>query len=128
MVARPPVYLETRESHDDVASDPRSRVPATVLGLLHAEPDSELFWLERLRLADATPVILERRYIVAEYCPALTPAPAKGSLYALWTERYRLVISGADETIRAVTVGRPEAERLRMAPQAAGLLVTNGGT
>jgi GntR family transcriptional regulator len=98
-----------------------------VLGLLHAEPDSELFWLERLRLADATPVILERRYIVAKYCPALTPAQAKGSLYALWTQRYRLVISGADETIRAVTVARPEAERLRMAPQAAGLLVTSVG-
>jgi GntR family transcriptional regulator len=98
-----------------------------VTELLHGEPDTELFWLERLRLADATPVILERRYIVAKYCPALTPSQVKGSLYALWTERYRLVISGADETIGAVTVGRPEAELLQVAPHSAGLLVTSVG-
>src|SRR5512140_3531331 len=36
--------------------------------ILEVAPDSALYYMERLRLADGLPVILEKRYIVAEYC------------------------------------------------------------
>ena len=58
--------------------------------------------MERLRLADELPVILERRYVVAKHCPALVERDLLGSLYDLWTQRYRLELAGADQAIRAI--------------------------
>src|SRR5262245_8568516 len=69
---------------------------------LQVGPSAALYYVERLRLADGLPLILERRYIVAEYCPELTAEDVGGSLYNLWTERYGLRVEGADESIRAV--------------------------
>ncbi|MCL6545219.1 MAG: GntR family transcriptional regulator, partial [Bryobacteraceae bacterium] len=80
-----------------------------------------------LRLADNLPVIYERRYIVAEYCPELTRADLEGSLYAVWTQKYRLEIEGADERIRAVHLRGPEARALRVRDGAAGLLIRSVG-
>ena len=95
--------------------------------VLQVGPDNKLFYVERLRLADNLPVILERRYIVAEYCPELTEGDMTGSLYAVWTERYRLDIEGADESIRAVHLQGPEARALQVRDGAAGLLVRSVG-
>ena len=86
-----------------------------------------LYYMERLRLADKLPVILERRYVVAEVCPDLAQADLSGSLYALWTERYRLTIEGADERLRAVNLRGAEARALRVRDGAAGLLVSSVG-
>jgi len=95
--------------------------------VLHAGEDSLLFYMERLRLADKLPVILERRYVVAEFCPDLAQADVGGSLYAVWTERYRLTIEGADERLRAVNLRGAEARALRVRDGAAGLLVSSVG-
>ena len=65
--------------------------------LLQVEPAATLYYIERLRLADGLPVILEKRYVVAQYCPDLTAKDVDGSLYSLWTHRYQLSIEGADE-------------------------------
>ena len=74
--------------------------------VLQVGPAAALYYIERLRLADSLPVILEKRYVVAEYCPDLTAEDVGGSLYSLWTDRYHLPIEGADESIRAVNVTR----------------------
>jgi GntR family transcriptional regulator len=95
--------------------------------VLNVGPDGVLFYMERLRLADNLPVILERRYVVAELCPSLTEADVGGSLYSLWTERYRLAIEGADERIRAVNLRGAEARTLQVRDGAAGLLVSSVG-
>ena len=63
--------------------------------ILEVGPDEALFYMERLRLADGMPVILERRYVVARYCPGLSKADVTQSLYAVWTHRYQLPIEGA---------------------------------
>jgi len=89
--------------------------------------DDELFYVERLRLADRVPVILERRYIVARLCPGLSKSACAKSLYALWTDRYKLSIEGADETIRAVLIQKSDAGLLEVNPGIAGLLVTSVG-
>ncbi|HOK44599.1 MAG TPA: GntR family transcriptional regulator [Bryobacteraceae bacterium] len=95
--------------------------------LLQVGPDSLLYYVERLRLADDVPVILERRYIVAEYCPDLTRADLAKSLYRVWTDRYQLSIEGADERIRAVNLRGAEARALRVRDGAAGLLISSVG-
>ena len=95
--------------------------------VLQRGPDDMLFYMERLRYADKLPVILERRYVVADYCPELTEADVSGSLFAVWTERYQLAIEGADECIRAINLRGAEARALQVRDGAAGLLVTSVG-
>ena len=95
--------------------------------VLQTGPDGRLFYVERLRLADNLPVILEKRYIVAEHCPGLTEVDLAGSLYAVWTERYRLTVEGADQRVRAVNLRGGEARALQVRDGAAGLLVSSVG-
>jgi GntR family transcriptional regulator len=95
--------------------------------ILHAEPDSMLYYVERLRLADNLPVIYERRHIVAELCPGLTEADLAGSIYSLWAQRYGLTVEGADERVQAVNLRGAEALALQVRNGAAGLLVRSVG-
>ncbi len=101
---------------------PRSRVPAEAAAL------GPVVYLERLRLADGAPVILERRWVSATLCPGLERADLRGSLYALWTGRYGLRLGGAEQSIRAVSLGPVEARLLGDRPGAAALEVASTGT
>jgi GntR family transcriptional regulator len=94
---------------------------------LRVRPDEVVYYIERLRLADDTPVILEHRYVVTKFCPDLTEGDLAGSLYAAWTEKYRLDITGADQTIRAVCIRGAEAKQLGVRNGAAGFLVMSTG-
>ncbi len=105
------------------AKDVLDEVPET----LQAGPESTLFYMERLRLVDQMPVILEKRYVVAAHCPDLTPAEVGGSLYAVWTQRYRLTIEAASERIRAVNIRGADARVLHLRDGAAGMLIKSVG-
>jgi GntR family transcriptional regulator len=94
---------------------------------LHIQPDEVVHYIERLRLADDVPVILEHRYVVTKFCPDLSEADVAGSLFAAWTEKYKLDVTGADQTIRAVPIRGKEAKLLHVRSGAAGLLVTATG-
>lgn len=91
-------------------------------GELCALPGEVVYFVERLRLADGAPVILERRHIRGRFCPGLRRADVGGSLYQLWVERYGLELGGAEQTIRAVALEGVEAERLGTAAGAPALL------
>lgn len=95
--------------------------------VLQVGADEVVYSIERVRLADAVPVILERRYVVTRFCPYLSAPDLEGSLYALWTERYRLEISGADQTIRVVGLGAREAEILGVKRGTAAFAVVSTG-
>ncbi len=95
--------------------------------LLQVGPAAALYYIERLRLADGLPVILEKRYVVAEHCPDLTAEDVGGSLYSLWTTRYHLPIEGADESIRAVNTRGADARLLKLRDGAAGMLIRSVG-
>ena len=97
---------------------------ARALGM---KPGDRAVYIERIRLADGVPVILERRHVAAKLCPGLERADLSGSLYALWTGRYRLTLKGADQSIRAVELGPLDARRLRVAEDSAALLVISTG-
>jgi GntR family transcriptional regulator len=103
------------------------QAPAEVREKLEASDETRLYYMERVRLADDTPVIFETRYLVTHNCPNLTKNLVKGSLYALWSARYNLDIVGAEEVIRAVVLTDNEARHLSVEPGSAGLLVTSVG-
>ncbi len=94
--------------------------------LLPAEGE-RLYYFERLRLADGVPVILERRHLVARFCPGLTKSLVKGSLYSLLTEKYALAITAAEQRIQAVNLSAADARQLKVPTGAAALCVRTIG-
>lgn len=68
--------------------------------------------MQRLRLADRVPVILEHRWVNLEHCPKLTRSQASKSLYQAFTKKHGLKVAGADEIIRAVLLSKSEAKLL----------------
>jgi GntR family transcriptional regulator len=106
---------------------PAEDVDVDVSHRLKIQPRDPLYYVERLRLANQTPVILERRYVVAQHCPQLTATDLQNSLYAIWIEKYQLDIIGADQLIRAVNIVGDDAELMQVDNGAAGLLVSSTG-
>lgn len=102
-------------------------VEPQVRAALALEPDDLLWQMQRLRLADGSPVILEHRYVVHQHCPRLTKSQAQGSLYRAWTQTHKLAIAGADEIIRAVLLTASEARQLKVAARSPALEVISVG-
>lgn len=90
---------------------------------LGVEPEEWLFFMERIRFANGTPMILERRHLVAACCPKLQRRQVKGSLYSVLTQTYGLPIVGADQSIRAMSLPAPEARALKVRAGSAALWV-----
>lgn len=114
---------EIIEFRSVAARDILDDVPA----LLQVSPDDPLYYMERLRCADGLPVILEKRYVVAGFCPDLQREDITGSLYRIWAERYHLTIEGADERIRAVNARGADARALKLRDGAAAMLIQSVG-
>jgi GntR family transcriptional regulator len=106
---------------------PASSVSPRVAAALRVQAGDGLYSVERLRLADGAPVILERRFVVESLCPGLHQRDFGGSLYGLWTDRYKLEIAGADQTIRAASIRGLDARLLGVSGGAAGLVVRSVG-
>lgn len=94
---------------------------------LQVAPRDSLWEMDRIRLADGVPVILEHRYIVHQFCPKLTRTQATGSLYRAWTETHGLKIGGANNIIRAVLLTAAEAQHLQTASRSPALEVVSVG-
>jgi len=93
-----------------------------------AQVDAHLFAGGSILVAlGLEPVILEHRYVVKKFCPDLSQDELAGSLYALWTDKYRLDIVGADQAIRAVCIRGEEAKHLNVRKGSAGFLVISTG-
>lgn len=100
---------------------------AHVQQALRLNPGDGAFNVERLRLADDVPVVLERRQIVARFCPELERGDLEHSLYAVWTQKFGLELGGADEVIRAVLVRSAEARLLEVRSGAPAFLIHSTG-
>lgn len=106
---------------------PAREAPPAVRSALKARRGDALHYMERLRLADGNPVILERRWVAAVHCPRLPRRALDGSLYALWTRRFGLDIAGADQAIRGVLLEGGDARLLRARSGSPGLEVSSTG-
>lgn len=102
----------------------RDEVPRELLG--HDETES-LVYFERVRRANSVPVILERRWLRARFCPGLSAAQVKGSLYAALTDDFGLEIAGANETITAINLGPSESHTLHSPAGSAAMFVVATG-
>ncbi len=60
-------------------------------------------------------MILERRYIVEQYCPDLSRADLAKSLYDIWTERYHLALEARMSGSARSTCEVPKRGRCRFA-------------
>lgn len=80
--------------------------------------------IQRLRLADGSPISLELAQFPAEAFPGLLEQQLGGSLYEILETRYGLVTARADEHIEAVNATPEEATLLGIRPKSALLLIT----
>ena len=119
------VDLRALVSFSDRAREAGKR-PSTRVLRLDVLP-GQVVRMERLRMVDDVPVILERRDVMSTLCPDLEKKDLTGSLYALWTETYGLRLEGAQQTIRAVPIEGADARTLGVPAGGAGLLVTATG-
>ncbi|HTP86079.1 MAG TPA: GntR family transcriptional regulator [Bryobacteraceae bacterium] len=116
---------ETRVLHFETT--PACEAGEDVVELMRVTAETPLIYVERLRLADGLPVILERRHVVAEYCPGFSAGDAAGSIYEVFTRKYRLTVEGADQSVRGVNIHGTDARILKVRHDAAGLLITSVG-
>jgi GntR family transcriptional regulator len=104
-----------------------AEVEDSIREALQVKPDTVLWEMDRVRLADQVPVILEHRYVVHRYCPKLTKGQAEGSLYRVWTKTSALKIGGANNVIRAVLLSAEEAKYMQTTAKAPALEVVSVG-
>jgi GntR family transcriptional regulator len=106
-----------------VASRPEAAGEA-VAGALGLELGSPTLYLERLRLADGEPLLLEQVYLPAERFPGLLASDLEGgSLYDLLTDRYGVRVARAREALEPVLLRAREARLLGRPPGSPALLI-----
>jgi GntR family transcriptional regulator len=108
-------------------SDAAGAMPKDAVAALGVARSDTVVEMERLRLADAQPLILERRWMPAMLVPGLTREDVAGSIYSLLTGRFGFVIGGCSQELAAANLGRQEAGQLDARAGAAALLVRSTG-
>jgi GntR family transcriptional regulator len=106
-----------------IAARPESAGEA-VANALRLNVGSPTLYLERLRLANGEPLLLEQVHLPAEQFPGLLASDLEhNSLYDLLTHRYDTHISRARETLEPVLLRAREARLLARPPRSPALLV-----
>src|SRR4051794_24728444 len=91
----------------------REAASQKIADTLGIRPGDEVFHVERLRLADGTPMAFEVNYISAALCPNLDEYDlAKESLYHILERDYGISMQRAEEELEAVQASRHEAALL----------------
>jgi GntR family transcriptional regulator len=102
-----------------------AELPAGIADLLYLGPRDRVYQVERLRIAEGEPVILEFRWINASLVPGLKKQDMQSSFYGLLSSRYKLPIEGEDHQIHARNLTTAEARQLK-APAGSAALVVDG--
>ncbi len=106
-----------------IAARPESASVA-VAAALALEPGSPIIYLERLRLADGEPLLLEQVNLPAERFPGLLASDLeRGSLYDLLADRYGTRVAKARELLEPILLPAREARLLRRKRGAPALLI-----
>lgn len=95
--------FETLEAGEEIAA------------ALHIPAGESLFKLQRIRMADKSPMGIEGSYIPQRLCPDLLKVfDPTTSLYQVLAERYGIQMSTADEVVEAALAGASEARLLQI--------------
>ena len=84
---------------------------------------SKIIQITRLRMADRTPLIIEKSHIPFEEFKAILDMDLTGSLYQLMTEQFRVRLHSAIQNFRAVLLSGLEARLLMLPEKSAGLFL-----
>jgi GntR family transcriptional regulator, N-acetylglucosamine utilization regulator len=96
----------------------------TVAAALGIEPGAATLYVERLRLADGEPLLLEQVHLPADRFPGLLSADLeRNSLYGLLAGRYGTQVARARESFLPVSLPAREARLLGQEPHRLALLV-----
>jgi GntR family transcriptional regulator len=104
-----------------------SKVDVNIINDLKISKEENVYYIERLRLIDGIPTILERRYVAEKYCPDIKKSSLEGSLYAVWVDEYKLKISGSTQIIKSIVINKDDVKILGANIQEAGFLVSAVG-
>jgi GntR family transcriptional regulator len=91
---------------------------------LRLDGDDFVVEIQRVRLADGSPISLELAQFPADAFPGLLEQQLSGSIYEILETQYGLITARADERIEAVNATEEEATLLGIKPKAALLLIT----
>lgn len=96
-----------------------------VMEYLKVQPDEKVYFLNRLRLADNTPMAIEYCYLPSKLFPDLFKYNMENwSLYEILKNDYKLEIGYAEQNIRAVKMRKNEAILILNQEKGFGLLAS----
>lgn len=100
--------------------------PDEIAGILELPSDQErIFYLERVRFANAEPILWESTYIPYRYCNGIENIDfQKHSLYQVLCETYHLSMYRAHETLDAIILSKKESALLECSPGVAGYKIS----
>ncbi len=137
-VSRPPIQLDLdgtmtfSEELQLLGHDPSTRVvsaetlPADsrVAEALELPVGADVVHLERLRMADGEPLLLEQVFLPAARFPGLLAGDLEaGSLYQLLVDRYDTAVVRAREALEPIALAAREARLLGVEPHRPALLI-----
>lgn len=103
------------------------QLPQPVRTGLELKKREKAIYVERLRLVDGEPVILEFRWIRSALVPGLKREELSGSFYNLLSRKWNITLEGEDHTIQARLLDISQAQKLGVASGAAALVVEGVG-
>lgn len=89
-------------------------LPRQLAALPGLPADLSPYYMERLRVASALPVILEYRYLFAPAGSRITKKDIEGSLYELLENKFSIKVSHVQQQIQAVKLTAHEAQLLEV--------------
>ena len=90
---------------------------------LNLDPTEKLYYMKRLRLSDDIPLILESHYLRERFCPGLRKGDLNGSLFDIMTQKFKLNITGVDETILSTLIHGENSKYLNLQDGAPGFFM-----
>jgi GntR family transcriptional regulator len=104
------------ETQDIVLAQRRERAGPALAAQLGLAPGDPVVMLERLRIANQTPFVLEQEYFPYDQFSGLLQIDIRGPLYRLLVERFGADLHHSVQTLRAVRPPRAVAEKLGISP------------
>jgi len=101
---------------DRVIDQSAIKAPPEIAALLQLGEGGKVVRIERLRLADGTPFLLETQFYSYEEFGRLLEIEIKGSMYRILTDQFKADLDHAVQTIRAVQASQETAQKLNISP------------
>ncbi|MGM0602731.1 MAG: GntR family transcriptional regulator [Bacillota bacterium] len=89
---------------------------------LNINTEDQIYYLQRLRIIDEIPFLLENTYLPAKDFPSLEREDLQqNSLFRIMKEKYGCILSRAEAEVEPVIIDKDTAEKMRLEKQELGL-------